>query len=140
MQPGVSTSHLDFELSERFQRLKGELDFSSFGLNFMHLAPGQRGRIHRHESQEEVYVVLEGKLSIEIEGGDVIELDRGGLARVAPELRRQLSNRGPEPVRFLSVGGAGAHESRDGVAFEDWSETEGRAPQEVPLPEDLRSG
>ena len=128
------------ELSERFQRLKGELDFSSFGLNFMHLAPGQRGRIHRHESQEEVYVVLEGTLSIEIEGGDVIELDRGGLARVAPELRRQLSNRGPEPVRFLSVGGAGAHESRDGVAFEDWSETEGRAPQEVPLPEDLRSG
>jgi mannose-6-phosphate isomerase-like protein (cupin superfamily) len=140
MEPGVTTSQLDLELAERFQRLRGELEFTSFGLNFMHLAPGQRGRIHRHERQEEVYVVLEGALSVQVEGGETFEISRGGLARVAPDLRRQLSNRGAEPVRFLAVGGGSAHESRDAVAYEDWDSKEGRTPQDVPLPEDLPTG
>ena len=140
MEPGYATGELDFGLTERFQRLRGELGFSSFGLNLMHLAPGQRGRVHRHERQEELYVVMEGTLSIEVEGGAVLQLDRGGVARVAPEVRRQLSNRGSASVRFLAMGGAGEHEGRDGVAYEDWSSNEGRSPQEVSLPEDLPNG
>ena len=140
MEPGVTTSQLDLELTERFQRLRAELEFTSFGLNFMHLAPGQRGRIHSHKHQEEVYVVLEGTLNVEVDGDSNFEIGRGGLARVAPDVRRQLSNRGAEPVRFLAVGGGSAHESRDGVAYEDWKSTEGRSPQDVPLPEDLPIG
>lgn len=137
MQPGITTSALDHGLGERFQRLRPVLGFESFGLNLMHLAPGQRGRIHRHEHQEEVYVVLEGTLWIEAEGGaEVHELGPGGIARVGPEVRRQLSNRGTEPVRFLSVGAGQPHESRDGVAYMSWDDTEGRSPQDVPLPED----
>ena len=141
MESGTATSQLDLALSERFQRLQEPLGFSSFGLNLMHLAPGQRGRVHRHKNQEEVYVVLEGELTIELEAGELLELGRGGLARVAPDVRRQLSNRGAEPARFLSMGGGGgAHESRDGEAFESWESTEGRSPQDVPLPEDLPNG
>lgn len=140
MEPGVTTGQLDLGLTERFQRLRGELGFSTFGLNFMHLAPGQGGRVHLHESQEEVYLVLEGALTVEVEGGEVHELGRGGLARVAPHVRRQLSNRGTEPVRFLAVGGAHEHVSRDGVAYESWASTEGRSPQDVALPEDLPIG
>ena len=34
----------------------------------MMLRPGQRGRIHRHERQEEVYLVLRGTLTLEVEG------------------------------------------------------------------------
>lgn len=140
MEPGWTTSRLELDLTERFQRLRSELDFSAFGLNLMHLAPGQRGRVHRHERQEEVYVVLEGTLTVEFDGGELVELERGGLARVAPEVRRQLSNRGSSPVRFVSIGGAGEHQSRDGVAYDDWDSADGRPPQEVPLPEDLPSG
>jgi hypothetical protein len=29
---------------------------------------------------------------------------------------------------------------RDGMAFEEWSDEEGRPPQEVPLPADLPAG
>jgi uncharacterized cupin superfamily protein len=138
MESGITVGALNLELDERFQRLRPELGFESFGLNLMHLAPGQRGRIHRHEHQEEVYVVLEGTLTIEAEDdGERHELAVGGTARVAPEVRRQLSNRGSAPVRFLSIGGAGSHESRDGVAFVGWDDTEGRSPQDVPLPDDL---
>lgn len=137
METGITTGQLDLGLEERFQRLRPELGFESFGLNLMHLAPGQRGRIHAHERQEEVYVVLEGTLWIESDGGaQVVELERGGVARVAPEVRRQLVNQGTAPVRFLSIGGAQPHESRDGVAFTAWEDETGAPPQDVPLPED----
>ncbi len=138
METGITTGQLNLALEERFQRLRPELGFESFGLNLMHLAPGQRGRIHAHERQEEVYVVLEGALWIESGGGEeVVVLGRGGVARVAPEVRRQLVNRGEVPVRFLSIGGAQPHQSRDGVAFRSWDDEVGGAPQDVPLPEDL---
>ena len=69
--------------------------------------------------------------------GDETTLERGALVRVAPELRRQLVNRGPDRLVILALGGAGEHEGRDGVAFPDWDATEGRPPQESPWPEDL---
>jgi len=141
VQEGITTGQLDLCLEERFQRLRPELGFESFGLNLMHLAPGQRGRIHRHEHQEEVHLVLEGTLTIETGGdGSAVELGPGGMARVAPEVRRRLVNRGDVPVRFLSVGGAHPHESRDGIAYASWEDEEGRPPQEVPLPEDEPAG
>jgi len=135
MQPGVSYCTLDFG-ADRFHRLARELGVTGFGLNLMVLAPGQRGRIHSHERQEEVYVVLEGELTLAV-AGEERTLPRGDAARVAPDVRRQLSNRRPERCVLLAIGGAARHEGRDGVAFESWDAAEGRPPQEVPLPPDL---
>jgi mannose-6-phosphate isomerase-like protein (cupin superfamily) len=138
MQSGVSTVQIDFALDERFQRLRADLGLESFGLNLMRLAPRQRGRIHRHERQEEVYAVLEGTLTIETGEEESFELGRGGVARVAPEVRRRLVNRGREPVFLLAIGGHGpAHVGRDGLAYESWEATEAKPPQEIDLPSDL---
>jgi uncharacterized cupin superfamily protein len=120
---------------ERFQRLRAELGVTTFGLNLIRLAPGQRGRIHRHARQEEVYVVLAGELTLLFEG-EPRTLGRWEAARVSPDIRRQLANRGAEPLVLLALGGAEPHEARDGSAFETWDDTEGRAPQDVPLPPD----
>jgi mannose-6-phosphate isomerase-like protein (cupin superfamily) len=137
MEPGVTFASLDLEHDERFQRLRAQLGVSAFGLNFLLLRPGQRGRIHRHLRQEEVYVVLQGTLTLVIEGNEH-ELGRGELARVAPDVRRQLVNRRPETLAVLAIGGATGHEGRDGRAYESWDETgEGRTPQEVSLPADV---
>ena len=68
MESGASFATLDLEAGERFVRLRHALGVESFGLNLMLLEPGQRGRIHRHERQEEVYIVLEGTLTLELEG------------------------------------------------------------------------
>ena len=136
MQEGVSYGKLDFDSSERFQRLRGDLGVESFGLNLIVLRPGERGRIHRHERQEEVYVVLEGTLTLLAEG-EGRDLGEDEVVRVAPDIRRQLVNRGPGRLAILAVGGAEPHEGRDGIAYESWAETTGRPPQEVPLPEDL---
>jgi uncharacterized cupin superfamily protein len=138
MDPGTSRARIDPDPGERFVALRRELGVTSFGLNELVLEPGQRGRIHRHERQEEVYLVLEGALTVVVEGEDEV-LERGELIRVAPELRRQLVNRGPERVVLLALGGDGEHAGRDGLAYAEWDTPidEGRPPQEVPLPDDL---
>jgi quercetin dioxygenase-like cupin family protein len=137
MESGVSFAALDTDTEERFVPLRRLLGVTSFGLNQVVLRPGQRGRIHRHRDQEEVYLVLSGTLTLVIER-EVRELGQGELARVAPEVRRFIANRGEEEVVLIALGGANEHVGRDGEAFEDWDQEEGRPPQEVPLPPDER--
>jgi len=123
---------------ERFQPLRRELGVSSFGMNLIVLAPRQRGRVHTHERQEEVYLVLDGELTLALEQGVAHTLAAGALVRVPPGMRRQLLNAGGEPLVLLALGGSGEHRGRDGAAWTSWEEPgEGRPPQEVPLPEDL---
>jgi uncharacterized cupin superfamily protein len=136
MEDGTATTRLQPDPEDRFVRLRAELGVSAFGLNQIVLRPGQRGRIHSHEQQEEVYLVLEGTLSLFAEGEEST-LERGELARVAPGVKRQLVNRGPATLHLLAIGGAGEHRGRDGAAYAEWDATESVSPQEMPLPEDL---
>jgi mannose-6-phosphate isomerase-like protein (cupin superfamily) len=136
MEQGISFTRLERDTGERFVALRRALGVTTFGLNQMVLQPGQQGRIHRHERQEEVYLVLEGTLTLAIEGEER-DLGPGELARVAPEVRRQLLNRGPGRCLVVAMGGANPHEGRDGIAYRSWGETVGLPPQETPLPEDL---
>ena len=135
-EPGVGRARIDRDSPERFVGLRRELGVTSFGLNQMILQPGQRGRIHRHQRQEEVYLVLEGELTVAIEDEEQTVAE-GELIRVGPELRRQLLNRSGSRAVFVAIGGAGEHRGRDGEAFASWDEVRGAAPQEVPLPDDL---
>lgn len=136
MEDGLARTRIDDGATERFTPLRRQLGVSSFGINQLVLAPGQRGRIHRHERQEEVYLVLEGTLTLLVEG-EPTEVGEGELVRVAPPLRRQLVNRGRSRVLLLALGGDGDHNGRDGEAFESWEAEAGAPPQEVPLPPDL---
>jgi quercetin dioxygenase-like cupin family protein len=135
METGFAFASLDPDADRRFRSLRRELGISTFGLNQMKLRPGQRGRIHRHARQEEVYLVLSGTLTLWIEG-EPHELGEGDLARVAPDVRRQVHNRTTEDVLMLALGGANEHVGRDGEAFTSWLDPDGAPPQEVPLPED----
>ena len=136
MESGVARTRLDFDAAERFVPLRRQLGVTAFGLNQIVLQPGQRGRIHRHEHQEEVYLVLDGTLSLLVER-DEQTLGPGELVRVAPAVRRQLVNRGPGRLVLLALGGAGEHLGRDGEAFAAWEDEHGVSPQQLPLPDDL---
>jgi quercetin dioxygenase-like cupin family protein len=136
MESGIARSRLDSTSGERLVTLRRQLGVTSFGMNQLVLEPRQRGRIHRHAHQEEVYVVLEGTLTLLVEGEEHV-LARDEIVRVAPDLRRQLVNRGPERVVLLALGGAGEHVGRDAEAFTSWDDERGAPPREVPLPDDL---
>jgi uncharacterized cupin superfamily protein len=135
----IAYSTIDRDSGDRFQSLRRDLGVSSFGMNVIVLQPGERGRIHAHEHQEEVYLVLEGELTLIVEGEEsALGPDR--VVRVGPPVRRQLVNAGRQRVVLLALGGSGDHVGRDGVAWESWDEeSPGRPPQDVPLPQDLPS-
>lgn len=135
MADHFTTARLQETAPERFVRLRKPLGVTSFGINQMVLEPGQRMRIHRHEAQEEVFVVLSGRLTIAFHGE---EHDFGPeeLVRIAPEVRRQMINRGPDRVSFLALGGSGDHEPRDAQAFATW-DGEPRGVGDIPNPDDL---
>jgi uncharacterized cupin superfamily protein len=134
---GVTTTRLGVGTPERQVSLTDALGLRAFGARLLTLQPRQRNRVHRHRRQEELYVVVDGELTIAFEGGEELTLQRDEVALVRPDVRRQLMNRGTEPVSVLAVGGAGEHEGGDGEAFTDWSSDEPHPPPEVPIPEDL---
>jgi uncharacterized cupin superfamily protein len=136
-EPDITATSLDRDTGERFQALRRELGITSFGMNLIVLEPGQRGRIHAHEHQEEVYLVLQGELTLLVEGLEHV-LRQDHLACVAPRRRRQILNAGPEHLVLLALGGSGEHVGRDGRAWSAWqADGPGLSPQEVSLPEDL---
>ena len=136
MEPGISFADLADRADERFVPLRRALGVTTMGLNQIILAPGERGRIHLHHHQEEVFLVMEGVLTLMVEG-EAHDMPAGRLARVAPEVRRQLVNRGPGRVVLLAMGAATPHEGRDALAWRDWDDPAPGAPQEIPLPDDL---
>jgi uncharacterized cupin superfamily protein len=136
-EPTVTTAEIDLSGTEQFQRIRRELGVESFGINAIGFRPGQRNRVHVHTRQEEVYLVIDGELTLIVEG-DPVKLAPGHLARVGPSVRRQLTNPTTHPTTVLALGAYGEHESRDALAWTTWDEEgEGRPPAEVPMPEDL---
>ena len=135
--PDVTRATVDRDGSDRFQSLRRELGLNGFGMNVIRLQPRQRGRIHSHREQEEVDLVLEGELTLVVEGEEQM-LRADEAARVGPNIRRQLVNASSQRLVLVALGGSGEHVGRDGEAWEDWSDAgPGRPPQETPLPEDL---
>jgi quercetin dioxygenase-like cupin family protein len=136
-EPDVSYGAIDPDTGERFQSLRRQLGIENFGMNLIVLESRERGRIHDHKVQEEVYLVLEGELTLGVEG-DERRLGVGEVARVGPGTRRQLLNHGTERVVIVALGAAGEHKGRDARAWTAWDDKDpGRPPQEVPLPDNL---
>jgi uncharacterized cupin superfamily protein len=137
MPPAVTFAAIDRAGADRFQSLRRELGVNGFGMNVIRLQPRQRGRIHSHTQQEEVYLVLEGELTLVVEGEEHV-LSADQLARVGAGIRRQLVNKGPDRLVLVALGGSGEHVGRDGEAWSDWSDSgPGKPPPEIPLPDDL---
>ena len=100
---GVTFARLDADAAQdRFQRLRAPLGVSSFGINLIVLEAGQRGRVHRHEAQEEVYLVLAGTGTMTIDG-EVVDLKPGRYVFVAAaSVRKPVA--GPSGLSWVVVG------------------------------------
>jgi uncharacterized cupin superfamily protein len=83
-----------------------DLGVSSFGMSVQKLPAewdGYPEHDHAEEGQEEVYVVLEGSVTLHAED-ESWNLEPGMLARVAPAQTRKLIP-GPEGVTLIALGG-----------------------------------
>ena len=96
-------------------------DAKQGGFSYQKLAPNYRQAFgHRHEGQEEFYVVLSGGGSITLED-ETRELKRWDVVRVAPTVARGFEA-GPDGLEFLAFG---AGETGDAEMLESFWEDAG---------------
>ena len=89
------------ELESRFATVPLRLENS--GISYQRLAPGFRQPFgHRHERQEELYVVVEGSARVKLDD-EVAELKRWDAVRVPPQVARQFEA-GPNGAEILAFG------------------------------------
>jgi mannose-6-phosphate isomerase-like protein (cupin superfamily) len=88
-------------LEARFAR--DELATEQSALSFQRLAPNFRQPFgHRHERQEEVYVVLAGSGRIKLDD-EILELEQWDSVRISPATTRQVEA-GPDGLEYLAFG------------------------------------
>ena len=92
------------------------IEATKLGLSLQRLKPNQRMPFgHRHEQQEEVYVVVGGSGRIKIED-EVLDLAQWDAVRVDPERVRNLEA-GPDGLDVVAFGAPGM---RDSEQFMNW--------------------
>ena len=101
-----------------FRKIRRELGVQAFGVNAIVLPPGYESRIHYHERQQELYIVLRGEIEMRL-GDERRVLGAGGLARVDAGTVRSLRNTSDsDEATYVCVGGEGGYVGRDGVPVE----------------------
>jgi uncharacterized cupin superfamily protein len=94
------------------------------GLTYFRLAPGFRIPFgHRHEDQEEVYVVIRGSARLKV-GDDVVELAELDAVRVPGDTLRNLEG-GPDGAEVIAFGER-AGEDQSEMVQGWWSEDAGQ--------------
>lgn len=85
--------------------LTGPLEAEQAALSYRRMPPDTGGRGsygHRHRTQEELYLVLDGKLTFKLDD-DVVEAGPGTAVRVAPETVRSVHNDSNEDAILIIV-------------------------------------
>lgn len=87
------------------RKLTGPLGLSNHAINYYELAPGDSFGFayHRHETEEEVFLVLEGAVEFDTADG-VVDVAAGEAVRVAPGEFQRGWNRGDERVVAFALG------------------------------------
>jgi len=89
------------DLEARMARVPLELEHS--GISYQRLAPNFRVPFaHRHKTQEEIYVVVNGSMRVKLED-EVVELKQWDAVRVPKETMRGFES-GPDGVEIIAVG------------------------------------
>ena len=103
-------------LEARFAR--SALEAEKSGLSYQRLAPSFRGPFgHRHEQQEEIYVVVGGSGRVKLDD-EIVEVRPLDAIRVSPQTMRQFEA-GPDGLEVLAFGGPLRGEN-DAEIVQDW--------------------
>lgn len=90
---------------------------AEISVNFMPAGAGVPF-VHSHKQNEEIYIILEGKGCMEIDG-EKVALEANDFLRVAPEAKRQLFAAENSSLKYLCVqvksGSLEAYTANDGV-------------------------
>jgi len=84
--------------------MRDPLDCSNLGVTVVECEPGWTGKEHDHagQGQEEVYVLVEGEATVDV-NGESVDMMAGDALRIDPGVRRRIRN-GDEESLFVLVG------------------------------------
>jgi mannose-6-phosphate isomerase-like protein (cupin superfamily) len=103
------------ELESRFAR--SALGGETLGLTLFTLAPGFRIPFgHKHEGQEEVYVIVRGSARIKVDG-EVVELGEWDAIRFDKDAMRNVEA-GPDGLEYLAF--SAGDDPRDAEMVQGW--------------------
>jgi len=103
------------ELQARFAR--GAIEGKTLGLSHMKLEPNFRIPFgHKHEGQEEVYVVVRGSARIKVED-EIVEVGEWDAIRFDKNTMRDVEA-GPDGVEYLAFGAG--EDPRDAEMVQGW--------------------
>ena len=87
-------------------RVRAELGITAFGVQVADLPPSSGGLApehdHRHDGQEELYLLLTGSAEVVVPDG-IVALDPDTFVRLGPLVRRRIRS-GPQGARVLMIG------------------------------------
>jgi quercetin dioxygenase-like cupin family protein len=83
--------------------LAGQLEATNLGARLWRLTPGQASTRHRHPTQEELYVLLDGRGRMRVDG-ELLTLEPLSSVLVTHDSIRQVFNDGDADALWLVVG------------------------------------
>jgi quercetin dioxygenase-like cupin family protein len=128
----VDDPYADSDVPGEFRALTDALGAEQVAATLIRVPPHsdfEQGTGHRHEQQEELYIVTRGTLTMRF-GDEVREVPAGSVARVAPQTVRSHRNLGEEPVELWAV--SRKIEDSDSEKVEDFWEASPEARQSAP--------
>jgi mannose-6-phosphate isomerase-like protein (cupin superfamily) len=114
----VENSAESFGLADNLEArfVRKPMGLEQFGFSYQKMQPNFRQPFgHRHESQEEVYLVLDGSGRVKLED-DIVDLAQWDALRVPPGTTRQFEA-GGHGLELLVIGGA---PSGDAETIPNW--------------------
>jgi mannose-6-phosphate isomerase-like protein (cupin superfamily) len=94
------------------------LDSEHLGVSLFRYGPGFRSPMgHKHQVQEEAYVVVSGSGRIKLDD-EIVDLAQWDVVRVAPSVVRAFEG-GPDGLDVVAIG-ADRPEEGDGERVENW--------------------
>jgi mannose-6-phosphate isomerase-like protein (cupin superfamily) len=105
------------DLEARFAR--GDLEGDTTGLSYQRVAPNFRIPFgHKHEDQEEVYVLVSGSGRMKLDE-EVVDLRQWDAVRVSSETMRDFEA-GPEGAELLAFGAPASGQPNDAEMTQGW--------------------
>ena len=128
----VADAYAGTSVPGEFRRLTRALDAEQLAVTLIRVPPHsdfEQGTGHRHEEQEELYLVTRGTLTMRF-GDEIRTVGAASVARVAPQTLRSHRNEGDEPVELWAV--SRRLDEEDAVKLDEYWEASPEAAQVRP--------
>ncbi|MDQ3724515.1 MAG: cupin domain-containing protein [Actinomycetota bacterium] len=127
----VEDHYADSDVPGEFRALTEALAAEQVAVTLIRVPPHsdfEQGTGHRHDEQEELYIVTRGTLTMRF-GDEVREVPAGSAVRVAPQTVRSHRNLGDEPVEMWAI--SRKIEDSDSTKVDDFWEASPEARQKA---------